>query len=67
MAPRKSKLAEEESRERNKKYWKKYRNSIKQKQPNAETERKQYHICELTRIEPVSPAFQIAYPERNVD
>ena len=42
MAPPKSKLTEEERWERNKKYCKKYRNSMKVKQPNAEAERKQY-------------------------
>lgn len=41
MAAYKSKLTDE-SRERNKKYCNKYRNSMKGKQPNAEAERKQY-------------------------
>ena len=42
MVPQKRKLTEEEGRDRNKKYCKKYRNSMKEKRPNAEAERKQY-------------------------
>lgn len=42
MAPWKGKLTEEERKERNKLYYKKYRNSVKEKQPNAEADCKQY-------------------------
>lgn len=42
MAPSKRKLTEEERKERNKKYYKKYQNSVKEKQPNAKADCKQY-------------------------
>lgn len=42
MALLKRKLTEEERRERNEKYCKKYQNSVKEKQPNVEAECKQY-------------------------
>ena len=42
MAPGKGKLTEEERKERNKLYYKKYRNSVKEKQPNAQVDCKQY-------------------------